>query len=217
MLLIATPKSASTGFLRGIAASLGIQHFMGSEFFSRSYIFGLKKSEGYHVCLSNHLTDFFECNTDIIHTFNNPLQIHKHHLAPSPNNIESLAHIKKIILIRDSKQLAASYFREAQNSKSYRPLFHGCTTLTDFENVFNSSGMLSEINNFNDGWIADKNASNLVFEYEELVRCSKANKFDLIIKKIENFFGVSSVTILKSMPKHKYYRAKLLKNFFKGL
>ena len=125
MLLIATPKSASTAFLRGIQASFEIKGYMGSEYFQRSYIFGLPKSFGYHVSLSNHLTDFFEVNKSMCKIFGNNSLIHKHHIAPSPNNIRILKDCKKIILIREPKELAASYFREAKYSNSYRPLFLG--------------------------------------------------------------------------------------------
>lgn len=176
MLIIAIPKSASTSLLD----TLGKQHKLkNNQLFFKDFPI---PSE--YKILGKYHSDIREFDASTIQLFYDPKIIYKQHIPPTENNLKFLENRKKVILLRDPKEIIEGYWR-AEKKKIHEPRkeFSGVNSKDEWHNRAAEIGLIDEINNFYTSWSNRRDDFTLQITYEELIK----NPIR-VINEIESFF-----------------------------
>jgi len=179
MLIIAIPKSASTSLLH----TLGDVHSLPSTQDFKS-VKHHKIPEGFQY-LGKYHSDVRELNETIIKKWTEEMSFYKQHIPPTENNLSLLKDEKKVILLRNPKEIVLAYKRaDDKDIHEKREEFEGCFTERDWLKRANEIGLYEELNLFYSKW--GKVSSNaLVIDFEDLTSKEKET-----INLIENYFGL---------------------------
>jgi len=226
LLIIATPKSASTSLMRGLSDITGLdakqEYFTGNklthnfDLFARSLnkIFRnlhvvsnqYKESKKLrHVfpsyefsLLSKFHSDIADFNLDTNLETILKHKIHKQHIPPTKNNLQLLKNTKKIILLRRPEEVLESYLREPYNED----LFYLQKKIR--EDIDFKLALMEELNLWVNGWLnAEKqNPYSKIIYYKELI-----DKTPTTLNSILEFFELdNNVDSNYNLPRERYYR-----------
>tara|TARA_B100000927_G_C16428416_1_gene454471 strand:- start:489 stop:1175 length:687 start_codon:yes stop_codon:yes gene_type:complete len=226
LLIIASPKSASTSLMKGLSDITGLN--ARQEYFStnkKTHNFNLlarllnKIFKNLHVVSSEHAeskklrhvfpsyefsllskfhSDIADFNLDT--NLENILKhkIHKQHIPPTKNNLQLLKNTKKIILLRRPEEVLESYLREPFNED----LFYLQEKIK--EDIDFKLALLDELNLWVNGWFdAEKqNPNSMIIYYKDLIE-----KTPMTLNSILNFFEIdTNVDSNYNLPQERYYR-----------
>jgi len=171
------PKSASTSLLKTLSK---VHHLEGNQLFFKNF----EIPENYTI-LGNYHSDVREFSSDEIEEFISEVKFFKQHIPPTSNNLDHLRNHKKVILLRNPRDIVKAYFRaEKRRIHEKRIEFKNVKKINEWLDTAENIGLLKELKNFQLGWVnCCKN--KLVIEYDDLV-----NNPTQTINKIEAYFGL---------------------------
>lgn len=221
MLLIASPKSASSALLKAMEKSFDVQGYMGSQWFNRPELLLHPRSPGTEKTAINHLTDFFEVTSFQKEVFSRTDVVFKHHLAPTKNNIHQLSALNFVVLLRPPEEICESYYRElvGANTAQSRPIFSDVESLTEMRDVFFRTGIGKELTWFDEEWraIAKESSNILLLEHSQLMEATKARRLHSILYTIAEFWELEVIDEVDSLPKIKYAHDGVSRKFLRRL
>ncbi len=226
LLIIATPKSASTSLMKGLSDITGLdakqEYFIGNkqthnfDLFARALnkIFRnlhvvsnqYKESKKLrHVFPSYEFSLLSKFHSDIADfSLDTNLEtilkhkIHKQHIPPTKNNLQLLKNTKKIILLRRPEEVLESYLREPFNED----LFYLQEKIR--EDIDFKLALMEELNRWVNGWLnAEKqNPYSKIIYYKELIEETPTT-----LNSILEFFEIdNNVDSNYNLPRERYYR-----------
>lgn len=167
MLIIAIPKSAGTSLLVSIgrAQKLPWKHI--------NHRWRLPKPKQMGLLLKYH-SDMLEYSQKHIEIFADPEKFYSQHLPPTENNRKLLQNVKKVIQLRDPKEIIEAYWRADQvGLHQKRAEFAHCKTSEDWLNTAALNGLRSDLEFFKAGWLAETGPNTLHITYRDVVNDTK--------------------------------------------
>jgi hypothetical protein len=203
MLLIATPKSASTSLMRTIADRLGLPAYMGAEGAGRDAIQALPPSPGYPRLHAFHGSDFKELSEDVARVMTSRNCVYKVHAAPTPHNRRVFADAPKVLLHREPCEIVGAWRRAVARGIHHRLRpFEGLATESEWLANAETIGVIGadgELERFRDGWL-DENV--LEVRFRDLL-----DDPDAVVRAIERFWGFPSAAEPVVLAQEKYTRS----------
>ena len=198
MLLIAIPKSASSSLLEtfGRVRNLPVRQRLHNYTLAKPHRMNLLYK--YHSDMREWLPKHIQL-TESAHKF------FKQHIPPTDNNIRLLRNVKKVILLRDPKEIVEAYWRAEQIGihKNKRQEFSHCKSLSDWLNEAARNGLIEDLQFFRDGWLAESNGDTCYIYYRDLIANPKS-----VINKMEAFWGLSITQEDIVLSKKRYTRGE---------
>ncbi|TVM17915.1 hypothetical protein DPQ33_07335 [Oceanidesulfovibrio indonesiensis] len=204
MLLIATPKSASTSLMRTLAERLRLPAYMGAEGVGRESIQALKPSPGFQNLHAFHGSDFKELSADVVRFMAGRGCVYKVHAAPTPHNRRLLADAPKVLLHRAPREIVTAWRRAVLQGIHHRLRpFDGLQTEGEWLARAEAIGVIGrdgELERFRDGWLGE---DVLEIRFRELVADP-----DRTIREIERHWGFESPAEPVILAREKYTRGE---------
>lgn len=203
MLIIAIPKSASTSLLR----TLGSQHNIPS-----TQEFDLKKKHP----IPNTFTQIAKLHSDcviisnhLVNKWTRDNKFYKQHIPPTDENLLLLSGKKKVILLREPKEIILAY-RRGQLSGVHSKIngFEGCHTEAEWLSRALENGIFQELSLFYDKWRTQKNMQSLIIHYVDLI-----NDPTKVINDISEFYSLRADFIDISLEKSRYSKHNTIQRF----
>lgn len=180
MLIIAIPKSASTALLLTIGKA---QKLPWKQICHRWK--NLHKTPQLEV-LSRYHSDMLEYDPPHMKLFADPYKFYKQHIPPTSRNRALLRDVKKVILLREPKEIIEAYWRAEQAGiHRPRPEFAHCETSNDWLNTAVGNGLWSDLQFFHDQWLREVRYNSCIISYKNVVNHTKQT-----INKMEEFWGL---------------------------
>ena len=201
MLIIAIPKSCSTSLME----TLGRLHDLPAE---QINLLPIEKPPLYRLLSEIHY-DQADLTTDLVEAFMSRGRLYKQHVLPTSNNLRLLHGLRKVVLLRQPKDVVASYRRAVmagmvldpnKGPGRVRQLMGGHRTEGDWLERSREIGLLDELTRFFDGW-AKNDDDQLVVHYDDLLRSPGA-----IVNQIEDYFELQRSHDV-SLSKKRYSRS----------
>ena len=205
MLIIAIPKSASTSLMEtlGRVRNMPAKQIMHKE---------LHRPRQMNLLYKYH-SDIREYSQKLIQTFVTPGKIYKQHIPPTENNLYLLRDLKKVVLLRDPKEIIEAYWRgERVGVSDKKNEFTHCKSLDDWLNEAAQNGLLEDLQFFKDGWLAEPNHRICYIHYQDLIKDAKG-----VINKIETFWGLPRTQESIDLSKKRYSRYHPLRYCFQRI
>lgn len=200
MLLIAIPKSASTSLMTTLGRIHNIQ--ARQNFFPQ-----MPKPDGVNILWDFH-SDIRELNIDITTTFKDTKIIYKQHIYPSDNNVSLLKDIKKVILLREPKEIIEAYYRGfVSGVHDKHPVFNDKND--DWMLKAKQTGLYDDLQNFHDKWY-NFEGDKLIIQYKQLIE----NPNDAI-NAIEKYWSLPLTKSPITLDKKRYSRLSPAESFIK--
>lgn len=202
------PKSASTSLM----ITLGEAHNL-----SAKQDFSLKENKVPSITNLIHTvhSDIRELEPENIVKFNDRSLVYKQHIFPTENNLDLLKHTKKVILIRDPKEVLYAYVRGAKKMYNGLPegyLVDGLSKKKLLEKA-QKDGFFKDICFFKEEWITKANPDNtLIVDYKDYV-----NRTKFVLNKIESFYNLPLTTKKVKPVKARYSRRESIGAVLKRL
>ena len=206
MLIIAIPKSASTSIMQTMGYVHNLKSIQDFSFNTNPYPNDINVIHALH-------SDIRELNKTVIEKFNKKDIFYKQHIYPSKNNIHLLKDIKKVILLREPKDILEAYVRDSKKKhKVFLRNYNVNKTKTKcLIKYLIEEGLLEDLINFKNKWENNKDANTLVIHYSDYIR--NTNK---VVNEIESFYGLSLTNYNVKPVKARYSRGKTFnENIFK--
>lgn len=179
MLIIAIPKSASTSLLVSIGRAQKLPWKQVCHRWRLPKPLQLEILPRYH-------SDMLEYSKEHIEIFADPHKFYKQHIPPTAKNRALLREVKKVILLREPKEIIEAYWRaEEVGIHKPRPEFSHCETCDDWLNNAAGNGLWSDLQFFHDRWLKDIGPNSCVISYRNVVNHTKQT-----INKMEAFWGL---------------------------
>jgi hypothetical protein len=138
--------------------------------------------------------------TDIKTFFQND-KIYKQHIPPTIINLELLRNQKKVVLLRDPKEIVMAYYRaEKKRLHERRKEFEEVSNPIEWMQTAENIGLLDELKNFHNTW-STINDEKLIVQYDELIADPKNT-----INSIELYFGLKRTNQKITLSKERYSR-----------
>lgn len=183
MLFITIPKSASSSLARTLSRQHGIED---ATIAYRDQIRPqFQPAPDYPLCLRSH-DEFVEVSSGMARHLGETEDLLKYHFPPTPGNQERLAGTKKVILLRDPVEVVQAY-RRGDETRSFKMRNHDfafCFSEAAWTRIARQSGLLSELEQFYEGW-RNHAGEKLIVTYDELMSAPLAT-----IQKIETYFDL---------------------------
>lgn len=194
MLIIAIPKSASTSLLDTLAKMYGFEA-------EQVILQGLKAPSDLNLLHKYH-SDIREYSDRDMDEFCKESKFYKQHIPPTENNKRLLKGFKKVILLRDPKEIIEAYWRaERKKIHKKRTEFNGVDSVEGWINRAEEIGLLEDLNFFYDGWNAEEDESTIKISYNDITQNTAET-----IQYIEMFFGLKKVSNYTELSKKRYSR-----------
>jgi hypothetical protein len=202
MLIISIPKSASTSILKTLT---NLHHIEGMQLFFKDY-----KIPDQYAQLGKYHSDIREFGLDDINTFFQNNKIYKQHIPPTINNLELLRNKKKILLLRDPKEIVMAYYRaEKKKLHERRKEFQNANNPIEWMQTAENIGLWDELSKFYKTWM-EINDEKLIIQYEDLIKDPKQT-----INSIELYFGLVKTHQRIILAKERYSRDNWVYTAFK--
>lgn len=207
MLIVAIPKSASTSLMK----TMGILHGLPAQqkFFKDAPVPATTK------LLHSYHSDIREFNSEQADAFGDNSQFFKQHVPPTDNNLELVRGQKKVILLRDPKEIIEAYYRASKKKIHLeRDEFKNCTTVDEWHQVAKENGLIDDLQWFYDRWKSEAQEyaeENLIIDYSSLIDNPK-----FVINEIEKFFNLD-ISESVSLSKERFSRKASLSDTFSAL
>ncbi len=198
MLIVATPKSASSSLLSTLASN-------SSMLCQQIFFPNLPQPDDYKI-LSSYHSDI-RCYPDaVIQIFASPGAIYKQHIPPTPSHLEAIGGFPVVVLQRSTREIVEAYFRaEVAGIHPPRPDLAGVKSIDSWNRRADDIGLTNEIESFNHGW-KQFEGNKIVIHKDDLVQ-DPLNT----INRIQKFWGLSLSSSVK-LKKTRYSRKKLIHN-----
>lgn len=200
MLLIATPKSASTSLMRTLAERLHLEAYMGAEGVGRETIQALEPSPGFPHLHTFHGSDFKELSEDVAKFMVGRGCVYKVHVAPTPHNRRLLADAPKVLLHREPQEIVTAWRRAVTLGIHHRLRpFDGLQTEAEWLARAEALGVIGrdgELERFRDGWLEE---DVLEIRFSDLVADP-----DRTVRAIELYWGFQSPAMPVTLAREKY-------------
>lgn len=200
MLIIAIPKSASTSLLKTLGKIHKLETTQSNEFKENPVPESTEILHKYH-------TDVREVSQENVLDFQSKSIIYKQHIYPSKNNLAQLASTKKIILLRNTKDVILAYKRGIE--KKVHNKVEGFSENMEEDEWLECAkgiGLSSDLNSFYTIWKNIDDELTLVVHYEELIKNTSKE-----INRIENFLGLKRTKKKIKLSKKRYTRQNSFK------
>lgn len=196
MLIIAIPKSASTSLL----VSLGVAQKIRWEQINHRWV--LREPLELGLLLAYH-TDMREYSKEHVKIFADPNKLYKQHIPPTSLNRALLRNVKKVILLRDPKEIIEAYWRANQVGMDHAKQkgFEHCKTREEWLNTAAGNGLWSDLQYFHDRWLKEAGPTSCIITYRNVVNRTKET-----INKIEAFWGLPITQENIVLAKRRYTR-----------
>ncbi len=204
MLLIATPKSASTSLMRTLAERLRLEAYMGAEGVGRETIQSLEPSPGFPHLHTFHGSDFKELSQDVARFMAGRGCVYKVHAAPTPRNRRLLADAPKVLLHREPREIVTAWRRAVIQGIHHRLRpFEELQTEVEWLARAEAIGVIGkdgELERFRDGWLEE---DVLEIRFSDLVADP-----DRTVRAIERHWGFQSPAAPVTLAREKYTRTE---------
>lgn len=195
MLIVAMPKSASSS----LVSTLGSIH----GFPTRQLKFGHLPIPAKTRYLGQVHSDFRDLSSDEVSLFARRDVIYKQHIPPTPNNLELLEDIRKVILLRNPAQVVSAYRRAKRRlGMHYLPGLDQSLDAQEWQQGARQVGLLDDLTDFHQRWMRHADASSLIVMYKELMADPTG-----VIRAIEAFMGLPPVEQRVTLDKKRYSRS----------
>lgn len=178
MLLIAIPKSASTSLMR----TLGELHSLDA---SQDFTFHNNPAPSGSRYLHSIHSDIRKLNKNDVLGFSGNNKIYKQHIYPSSSNMELLHRDRKVVLLREPREVCLAYRRGAL--KKVHALLPGFSVeLGEDEWIERAmeTGLYADLEFFFNQWsMSDASGNTLIVDYNRLMKSPKS-----VIRDIESFW-----------------------------
>lgn len=195
MLIIAIPKSASTSLLLTLKKYHGID---ATQSFYRDYS-PPSNSKFIHQLHS----DIRTLTKKESSSFEAPDHFYKQHIFPSEENLQLFSNVKKVILLRDPKEVLMAYRRGAK--KGVHNLIPGFDINWSEEKWIQKAqevGLWDDLNLFHDQWMnVAKKDNTLIVDYQNYV-----TRPNWVLNEIETFFNLPITEATVETVKARYSR-----------
>jgi len=200
LLIIAIPKSASTSLLKTLGKIHNLKTIQSNKFQNNA------KPDG-TIVLHKYHTDVRRIGKQNIDKFNNSEIIYKQHIYPSENNQLLLKSVKKVVLLRDPKEVILAYRRGIKkkvhnNVEGFSEGMSENEWLKGADNI----GLTSDLNNFFNLWKKNRDEFTLIVHYDRLIS-NPTNE----INRIEDFFNLRRTDYKVKLSKKRYTRQSKVK------
>jgi hypothetical protein len=193
MLIISIPKSASTSILKTLS---NLHQIEGKQLFFKGY-----KIPDHYTQLGKYHSDMRDFKLGDINTFLQNNKIYKQHIPPSKNNIKLLHNKKKVILLRDPKDIVMAYYRaEKKRLHERRKEFENVHNSVEWMQTAENIGLLNELRKFYHSW-EEIHDEKLIIQYNDLINDPKQT-----INSIELYFGLNKTDEKIVLAKERYSR-----------
>ena len=146
MLIISIPKSASTSLLTTLAR---LHKTDGIQLFFKNYIIPVDYQQ-----LGKYHSDLREYGSTDAAIFFDTIKIYKQHIPPTDNNLGLLKNKKKVILLREPKDIVMAYYRaDKKLLHEKRKEFENAHTAEEWMQRAKEIGLLQELKKFYENWI----------------------------------------------------------------
>lgn len=178
MLIVAIPKSASTSLMLTIGKYQNIKAIQD---------FSVRDNPPPKTCNKLHQlhSDIRELTESNVEQLSKPQKINKQHIFPSPNNLQLLSNVKKVVLLRSPKEIVLAYRRGAiKNVHNLLPGYDIKMSEKEWLKKSKSDGLYDDLSFFFNEWKTKANAENTLFvNYTDYLKTP--NK---VINLIETFY-----------------------------
>jgi hypothetical protein len=189
ILIIATPKSASSSLARTLAEATAMTVANGA---AREIVTDNPRTEGFPHLAVMHRGDNFELTPDTLEAFLAVRGVKKHHIRPTAANRELLRRTRKIVLLRPPEEVIDAYWRGFESGvwpHAFTVMGQG-RTIEAWREAAQQMGLVDEITRFNDGWVRDAGEA-LTLDYETVVSQS-----DRAVRMALDYFGHRTATVV---------------------
>lgn len=189
MLIIATPKSASSSLARTLAEATGSSV---ANKAAREVLKDNPRAEGYPHLAVMHRGDNFELTPGTLASFLAVPGVKKHHIRPTAGNLDLLRQTPKIVLLRPAEEVIDAYWRGFDSGvwpHAFTVKGQG-RTIEAWREAAQEMGLVDELTRFNEGWARDPGKA-LMLDYEVVV--SESGK---AVRLALDYFGHRSATVL---------------------
>jgi hypothetical protein len=199
MLIIASPKSASSSLAETLSKSTGLH--VRNAVVRRDVLRHSPAACDFPVLGRLHQGDIQELSASQIEAISALPGIKKHHLPPTPNNLTQLSTTSKVILLRPAEEIIDAYWRGFQTGvwPIEHEAFRNAGDIQSWRSIARQIGLTRELQQFNQGWL-DYTGERLLISYQELLADSET-----VIRLILNYFGYHSPNV-PELAKLKYTR-----------
>jgi hypothetical protein len=183
MLIIASPKSASSSLAETLSKATGLavcNAAVRGEILRHS-----PNASDFPVLAQVHPGDLQELTRAQVAQISLYSGIKKHHIPPTRNNLAQLSATRKIILLRPAEDIIGAYWRGFQTGiwPLRHAAFRNASDIETWQSIAGEIGLTRELERFNQGWL-DHTGERLLISYQELIAYSRA-----VIKSILDYFG----------------------------
>jgi hypothetical protein len=200
VLIVAVPKSASSA----LVATLRSQHALSydSERIRRAELSRCPVAEDYRQLEWFHRREVAEIDAAVVASLSRPRSLAKLHLPPTANNQLRLEQVRKVILLRDAREVIRAYRRgnEAGVFNLHHPAFCFCLSEDDWMRRAHETGVIEQLERFEAGWRAHR-GDCLVMESDALIREPAA-----ALARIEAYFELPRSGV-KELARVRYTRS----------
>ncbi|MFO1089686.1 MAG: hypothetical protein U1E46_08910 [Hyphomicrobiales bacterium] len=184
MLIIATPKSASSSFAASLAEATATTV---TNRVVRDRLRCCPTTNDFPLIAAIHGENFEldRAASDILLSIDG---VKKHHVPPTPNNLAVLRDVPKVVLTRSAGDVVDAYWRGFETGvwTFGHAVMEGARSLEQWRQVARERGLPDEIERFNESW---RNAPGnaLLLDFDEVVAEGPA-----AVSKASRYFGVAS-------------------------
>jgi predicted DNA-binding protein (MmcQ/YjbR family) len=204
MLIISIPKSASTS-LRSTLGTINCFESVQLRFNANPRPFEFSILSDFH-------SDIRELTQNDTKIFSQNNIIYKQHIPPTNNNLYLLKNLKKVVLLREPKDIIEAYYRARQKrlSRNLGGMIDN-STLEEWIKSSEQNGLLEELNTFYKLWHAEQGENCLILQYKDLIENTKYS-----INLIHAFCDLPLITENIILEKKRFTRQNLFQDFLQN-
>jgi len=189
MLIIASPKSASSSLAETLSKATGLairNAAVRGEILRYS-----PNATDFPVLARVHPGDLQALTQAQVAQISLYPGIKKHHIPPTRNNLAQLSATRKIILLRPAEDIIEAYWRGFQTGiwPLRHAAFRNASDIETWRSVAREIGLTRELERFNQGWLGHT-GEGLLITYQQLMADSRA-----VTQSILHYFGHSPPTV----------------------
>jgi hypothetical protein len=137
--------------------------------------------------LHNIHSDIRELDENDARKFSDKDKIYKQHIYPSANNMKLLNKERKVVLLRDPKDICLAYRRGAlKNVHALLPGFSAELSEDEWMKKADETGLYTDLESFFNSWsMKDASGNTLIVGYDSLIKTPEA-----VVRNIESFWNL---------------------------
>lgn len=200
MLIIAIPKSASTS-LKSTLGTVNCFESVQLRFKENPTPLGFSILSDYH-------SDIRELTQNDAKMFSQENIIYKQHIPPTKNNLYLLKDLKKIVLLREPRDIIQAYYRARQKGMSRNYGGIDKSNMEEWVNASDQNGLFDELNDFYKRWNAEQGVNCLILQYKDLIEDTQNS-----INRIQNYLALPLITKNIVLDRKRFTRQNIFQDF----